>query len=314
MPDGLSQRSLSSRIFMLAVVTSVLMVVGGSAILLTVYRDYFPLPATEAAASSMFEGPPLVIGVERTPGGPGAWYAYASAFASVERELGQRVIMRYALDGATVGALFESGALDVAMVSVNTFLDLEQSKEATLLAEPIIAGEHSDAAVMVVSADSDMHSLAELKGSRVALSAGSVASDGFARWLLAQEGHELESFFGSVEYGRSQDGNLALVSSGQADVTCVRRSALAAWSEHTFRVIAVSPEFGMPPVVARSGISDDRLDVVRTALLTGSRAAGARNAGLIDGFTAVEESDYEFPALLREMVADPASVDEGPVE
>jgi ABC-type phosphate/phosphonate transport system substrate-binding protein len=180
------------------------------------------------------------------------------------------------------------------LVSAIAYLDLERMGADTLVVAPSVRGSSQDAVALVVRGDSDVRTLDGLRGRRVVLPPDALAGRPFVRWLFKERAEKPDEFFASIGEASAQDANLTLVVQGRADATAVRRSAISAWPEGTFRVVAESPAFGLSPIVARNGLDPATVAQIRQSLLTLEERDAVLAGSVISGFTVVDADDYEF--------------------
>ena len=240
----------------------------------------------------------LVVGIGRVPGGPREWGAYMTAFARLEADLGQPVVVRLLQDYDAVDQALRFEEVDIALVSVSRYLTAENEARTVLVAAPTIDSRVRNSAMLVVRADSPYQELEDLRGARVALRPGSLGGEGFAAWFLESQGETIDSFFSSVVDTESQDASLRHVVQGSADATFVPRWDLFGWSDETFRSLAESPEWAMPPIVAQSDLGVDLIDSIRESLTSESTAEALMESRALDGFYAVAPDDYAFARTL----------------
>ena len=289
----------SAVLLAIAVVTTATVVLVGSTIVWRLYESAYAGPARTAPATLSVSGKPLRVGLARTPGGPGDWITFAKVLAQLQRDLGRPVVVRYPLSSEDQIRLFERGEIDVALMSTLAYLDVQDARLVTLIATPVVRGESMDAAVIVVRGDSHVKTLDDLRGRRFAVSAD-LAGASFTYWLLEKRGQNPVGFF-SESTADVQDVNLSKVATGKADVTSVRRSALATWPGGVFRIIEQSPGLGMPPVVARKSLDAATVSRVRQSLLTASSRGVVPAGSAITGFRAAADGEYDFARVLDAM-------------
>jgi phosphonate transport system substrate-binding protein len=288
----------SRGLLVLAVATPLVTAVVGGVL---AWRAYVRFVTEGVAASdpAAGEGAPLVVVVGRTPGGPGEWVAYATAFARVQDALGERLVVRYTADSADLERSLSSGEAALGLVPVGSYLRLADAGVVTLVAAPVIDGQTRDAAALVVAATSSVTRLEQLEGARAVVRPRTLSGEKYAYWLLGRRGTEPGAFFGSLLDADSQDDALKKVADGAADAAFVRRSSLAAWPDGSFRVIAVSPEFGAPPVVARTSLDPDIVRRVRETLVNIDARTDLPGSSVLDGFIPVSDDDYAFARVLN---------------
>lgn len=247
-----------------------------------------------------FSAEPLVVGVGRTPGGPGEWISYAAYLARMQRDLGRPIVVRYAATRSEIQRMLEIGEIDAAFVSTFRYLELEESGVATLVASPVLGEHYLDAAVLVVKSDSPYLLIADLKGTKVAVAMPeSLGGHSYLYWLFDRRGEKPEDVFTEVVQGASQDANLASVLKGDVAATVVNRSALTTWPSDSFMIIAESPSYGMPPFVARNTMDAETIARMRKSL-TARAPVLVNTARRLRGFTVPRPGDYDFSRTLRD--------------
>lgn len=295
---------VSTRWLATAVATSLVVVVSGSLLMWSLFRGERPAGPT-GTSERKHEGAssadrPLVVAIARTPGGPSEWRGYALALSEVQEQLGRPLRVRYVTSRSAALELFRKDDVDAAFVSTYRYIELDRSGEVTLVATPIIDGRSGDAAVMVVAQDSPFHTLDDLRGGAVLLSSPmSLGGHTYLYWLMESKGTTPERYFSSVESTGSQDVNLRRVHEGAADAACVNRSGLSSWPEGEFRIISTSPEYGMPPLVARTSLDAATVSALRQAIASSVVRAALPRRGALDGFSGEVGADaYWFAELL----------------
>ncbi|HSK48059.1 MAG TPA: PhnD/SsuA/transferrin family substrate-binding protein [Coriobacteriia bacterium] len=297
-------RRLSRRLLLISLLTTVLIAVGGSVLMWFLYGSLLYGPDAAPDRELAQSADPLVVGIGRTPGGAIEWRAYASAFSQLGRDLDRPIVLRYALSHPEIEELVRTGKVDIALVPIYVYLNLETTDSARLVAAPVVGGTSRETAALVVAGQSRFESLADLEGGRLALTQRSIAGVPFARWLLKAESPD--EFFGSVTQNDSQDLDLSQVHSGAADAACIGGEALAAWPAGDFRVLAQSPTFAMPPLVARPDLDDATVRTIRQSLVQMDVDRLGISGTSVSGFVAVRPADYDFPRLMAESERSPA--------
>lgn len=284
-----------------ALLAALLVVVVGSLLMWQLYGSLFATSTDPGTPSSERSPTALVVGIGRTPGGAGEWATYTAVFAELERRLGRPIILRWAISHPDIEDLVARGEVDIALVPIYVYLNLEARGTASLVAAPELHGSSHDAAVLVVARSSAAHRLEDLRGGTIAMTQRSIAGRPFADWLLEQRGETSAEFFGAINENDAQDLDLGQVLSGEADAACVSRDALVSWPGSLFRVLEESPSFGMPPLVARAGLDEELIEKVREGLVTMELGHVARDGSALSGFQDVAAKDYDFPRERAQM-------------
>ena len=265
--------------------------------------------STGAAVATSVPPDAFIISFTRLTGGPLEWSTYSALTVRIGEALGVPVAIRFVKDVDESRMLFQAGELDAAFVSIYGYLQASDDCLVDLVATPVIGGNGREASVVVVRSDSAFTDLEDTRGSRlVATEPPSIGGYGFIAWLLAQDDETPESFFGSVERVVSHEQSLRLLHARAADVACVNRSQLASWSSDSFRVIATSPEFGMPPLVVSRSVDAATKERLRTAVLGFDVGSDPSAKGSqIDRFAYTAPEAYGFARAVIDFMADDGS-------
>lgn len=293
---GRSASRSSPAMLAIALATTTAVILLGSIILWRLYESGYASPESSPPTKIDASAQPLRVGIARTPGGPGEWITFAKVLAQLERDLNRPVIVRYSISREDQMRLFQRREIDVALMSALAYVDVHSVGGLTIIAVPVVLNEPTDAAVMVVLAESDVNQLGDLRDKRYAVSAD-LAGVSFTYWLLTERGENPKRFF-SVTTTGSQDVNLAKVSRGEVDATSVRRSALAAWPKGMFRIIEKSPDLGIPPFAASKNLDDETLKQVRRSLLSAAYRGVIPTGSALTGFRTATNEDYDFARVL----------------
>jgi len=256
-----------------------------------------PASAT-VTAGSVQTGEALTIALARTPGGSREWRTYASAIRRMGEAVGRPMHLRYVDSRAEMVELLRTGSVDAAFLCTYCYLQVADEPGVTLVAAPVIAGHSKDAAVLVVTADSAYATLADLRGHRVGVTEPtSLAGYAYLRWLATSQGIESADAFILVPRD-SQEQSIRALTAGEVDAVVVNRSQLASWQDAGLRVIATSPEFGMPPFVTGRTIDAATRDTMQLALLA-MRPSSEVTPTSIQGFVTPVSRDYDFARTLE---------------
>lgn len=289
----------SSRWLVYALTTTCLIVVGGSLLMYSLFQAQPPLPRTATVGAQES----VTVLIDRTPGGPSQWTPYIAVLKQMEEQMRVPVRARYVAGRAEVSQAMADPEVDAAFVSIFEYLRRADDPEWELFATPVVDGAELETAVVVVDADSPHRTFEDLRGRRIALAPGaSIRGFAYANWLTAQAGSNLDEYFSDVHTGGENSENLESLVSGDADAACVGRAHLLAWPPGTFRVVAESPQMGLPPLLLRTRLPRHFGDGLREGLAYMGPGVGLPPDGLVDGFYFPDADDYEFAAVLFEYV------------
>lgn len=294
---GRSARSRSSRLLIVAASVSLVASAVAAASIIPLFR---PTPGTDAVPISPTSASGLVVAVARTAGGPGEWSNWARVFKYLSEELDRPVTVRYLSKEEEVSGIMSAEQVDLALVCPHSYLDLSEQGRVVAVAAPVIDGSATTRSMLVVPSGSDVRSLADLEGKRIAVSdKTSLGGYAYLMWLCERDGVNPGEFFGEMRLGDTQEVNLREMLAGEVDCTVVNRSQ-GALLDSRVRVVERSPVFGTPPVVAASTLDTATVNAVRSALLAFDpkvQLAGAHSS--IGGFVEVKAGTYDFVHELR---------------
>jgi len=280
-----------------AIVSSAVIVIAASLLITSFFvSDGSPILASAGGTDST-SGKPLTVALARTPGGSLEWRTFAVAIHRMGRAVGRPMRLRYVESSAEMTDLLLKGEVDAAFTCTYCYLQVAGRPGVALVAAPEIAGHVKEAAVLVVREDSRYGSLEDLRGRNVGVTgATSLAGNAYLLWLAELEG------LGSADplvlvQADSQEESIRALLAEEVEAVVVNRSQLASWRGAGIRVIATSPEFGMPPFVTGPTVGAGTRDLMQRALLT-MRPSSEVTPTSIEGFTVPRDADYEFARTL----------------
>jgi phosphonate transport system substrate-binding protein len=207
--------------------------------------------------------------------------------------------------------MVKQGELDFAWVSAFPYVYMHELFKARLVAVPVINGRPTFRAYLLVPvADRTTSSLMDLKG-KIFAYADPYSHTGYVVPLyeLKQAGLTSERFFARTLFTFGHKNVIRAVAAGLADGgyvdSFVWDSLAAIQPELTAgtRVVARSPEYGSPPIIAARGVSESDVAAMRSVLL--NMAADVEGAKLltlmrIDRFVAGDPKSYsEVERMMR---------------
>jgi phosphonate transport system substrate-binding protein len=193
---------------------------------------------------------------------------------------------------AEVNELLRAGEVDLAFVCTSSYLLGKRQFGLELLAAPQVNGEITYSARLIVPADSAADRIEDLRGKVFAFTdPNSFTGRIYPTYLLQQIGETPEEFFARTFFTYSHDDAIRAVADGVADGASVdslvldfalkRRPDLA----ERLRIIHISPQFGMPPVVVGPDIRPQLRAELEAILLEMHQDA--------DGLAALQALDYD---------------------
>ncbi len=228
----------------------------------------------------------------------------------LQTSLGLPVKISLTKDYDTSIDLLVEGKVEMAYLGPFSYV---KAKERNPELEPIVAhiekstGRPWYTSTMIVNTESGIENLADLKGKRFGfVSKSSTSGYLFPLAYLQTNGLNPESDFIEVIYADSHDRNAALLAEGKVDAIAVNKSTyiLAQKSgvlpEPKYRLIWESEPIPSSPIVISSQLPETLKFELKKALInapTGLIAVGGIDA---DGYTLVQDEDYEVIRKLQQ--------------
>ena len=200
-----------------------------------------------------------------------------------------------------INDLLEVGDVDIGFVCTSAYVLGHDDFGLRLLAAPQIGGEMVYYSKLIVAADSEAESMADLRGATFAFS-DPISTSGLAypTLLVEQLGEKPATFFDRTFFTYSHEGAIAAVADEVADAanvdSLVLDFVLARSPDLPIRVIDSSPAFKIPPAVASPSLSPSQMAEIQQLLLSigADPAAAPVLATLgIDRFVEVDDAEYE---------------------
>jgi len=209
--------------------------------------------------------------------------------------------------------LMRQKKLDFAWVSSPAYI--ENKQQTTLLATPVYHGQPLNRAFLIVPAsDTHTRSLLDLKG-KIFVYVDPMSYVGYLepRYQLVLAGEDPDQFFKKTFFTRDQLKVVAAVAVGLADGGTISGFA---WETLALsrpditgqtRIVAKSPPYGFPPIIARRTLKQRDFTRMQGVLL----GMSADPAGIsllkrlnLDGFTTADEKRYRSVSVMMQRMED----------
>lgn len=268
-----------------------------------------PLPAQELAGAVLN----VCVGSMITP--LDGYIYYQKLLDYLGQQLGIKV---RALDFPSyeeVNQKLKSGEIELAFVCGGPYVEGEEQFGLRLLAVPEVNGRAEYYSYLIVPADSPASSLADLRGKTFAF-ADPKSNSGFIApsYQLAQMQETPESFFSSFLFTYAHDRSIRIVADrlvdGAAVDSLIWDYLLRAEPQlaQKVKVVAKSPPYGMPPVVAGSALDPELgrriTDLLLHLHLDPQGQEILRGMG-VDRFVPGDDSSYDSIRQMRQFLARP---------
>ncbi len=227
-------------------------------------------------------------------------------------KLGTSVSLKQRRTYEEINNLLAREKVQMAFTCTGGYLSGRKAFGLELLAVPVMNGKTRYQSYIVTRTDNPAHSLTDLKGAVFAFTDPlSLTGYIFPTARINQIGRTTREFFQKTFYTESHDKSIEAVATGVADAAAVDSLIFDALrnEEDSFasrlKIVEVSEEFGMPPVVVPPGVSVELKRKLLKVLLSMDKDPAGRdvlNALGMDGFTLPEPELYRSAILLRKEI------------
>ena len=216
---------------------------------------------------------------------------------------------------AEVNALLQNKAVDVAFVCGGPYVDGHDEFGLELLCAPQVDGKAVYYSYIIVSKDSPIEKLEDLKGKRFAF-VDPMSNSGKAvpAHILKEELKETpEGFFKEYVYTYDHDKSIRAVSHGIVDAAAVDSLIWNYMDKKSdknvrrTRIIKVSNAYGIPPVVVRPSLDLSLKAKLKAILLNMDKEKEGQeilNGMFIDKFVEVDDSNYDSIRQIKALAGD----------
>jgi phosphonate transport system substrate-binding protein len=175
---------------------------------------------------------------------------------------------------AEVNELLAKGRIDLAFICTGPFVTGADRYGIEAIATPIVRGRPFYHAYLIVNKDSDLQSLADLKGKDFAFTDPESNSGALVpRYWLSQLGATPEAFFRSFTYTYSHDNAIMAVAKNLVDGAAVDGLMWEYYQQRNpfysskTRIIKKSEPFGSPPLVVSKSLDAKMKEMLRKNIL-----------------------------------------------
>lgn len=209
-----------------------------------------------------------------------------------------------------INDLLEAGSVDVGFVCTSAYVRGHDEFGLQLLVAPVIGSETVYYSNLIVPADSDAESMADLRGTTFAFT-DPISTTGrvYPTFLVQQLGETPDTFFDSTFFTYSHERAIEAVAEEVADAagvdSLVLDFVLARYPDLPIRVIDRSPAFMIPPAVASPKLSPRQAVQIQNILLSIADDPAATPVLValgIERFVMVDDGAYDEVRRLIESV------------
>ena len=298
----------SRRWLLVAVLTTVFAVLFLGYSLSAVLRGVSPSARAAVSSTPSTDAEPLVMAIGRTPGGQAEWSNYVVLMRRIQERIGRPIKIRYIADREAAAEVFENGEADCGFLCTRSYVILADKGLVRAVAVPITSGATTETAMIFVRSDSSIRTFEELREHSIAISSKtSVSGAAYLYWLADQKGMSVESFFGAIEVSPTQEEGLRKLADGSVDAAVGCSTEARAYPAGTFRAVATSPQYALPPFVVSTNMDPELAAQIRDAILSFDARSSLPSDSVLSGFLPVSDADYAFSRELLRFVPDGGS-------
>ncbi len=259
--------------------------------------DLQPLPTPSISET------PLRVAVAAVISPKGTVESYSGLVNYLGEKTGRPVELVQRRTYMEVNDLLETSEVDLAFVCTSAYIAGQRDFGMELLAAPQVDGGTVYYSYLIVPMESQVRSMAHLKGKVFALTDPiSLTGRAYPTTLVTQLGATPETFFKRTFFTYSHDEAIYAVANGLADGAGVdsliydyalsRDPALSG----KVKIIHISPSFGIPPVVVNPNLRPQIKIELQNLLLDMSNDPVGRDALTaigVEKFVIINDSSYE---------------------
>ncbi len=212
-----------------------------------------------------------------------------------------------------VNSLIELMQIDVAFICSGAYVEAKKKFPVEILAVPVVRGKLTYNAYIIVHKDSPVQKFEDLRGRSFAFTDPlSNTGRSYALKRVSQMGQTPDEFFSRLIYTHAHDYSIQAVAQGIVEGATVHSLIFDYMKKQNpekvkeLRIIEVSEDFGMPPVVVHSRLDAKVKHNLRTIFLNLHKHPKGKkilDQLLIDKFVSGENVDYASIQKNLEMYA-----------
>ena len=257
---------------------------------------------------------PLKVAIAAVVSPQGSAESYELLLEYLSAELNRPVEAIQRRTYMEVNDLIQNGEVDLAFVCTSSYLVGKRDFGMQLMVAPIVHGEATYRAKLIVPADSFTKELADLRGNVFAFTDPiSFTGRMYPTYLLQQMGETPEKFFKRTFFTYSHDDAIYAVADGLADGASVDALVLDFAISHDpqlvskIRIIHTSEPFGIPPVVVGPQIRPQlkaQLEEVLLHMHTDPLGLTALQAMDYDRFVPITDEAYQSAQTIETLFSE----------
>lgn len=202
---------------------------------------------------------PLKVAVSAILSPKETFESYEDIFRHISEQLDMPIEFHQRKTYGEINEMLETGQLDFAFICSGAYVELNPDKGVELFAAPVSNGDNYYRAYIIAHENFRAESLEDLRHATFAFT-DPLSNTGYlyVKHRLMEMGTDYDSFFGSTVFTNGHDISIQMVSKGIVEAASVSHLVYEYLREKSperienVKVIEVSEDFGMPPVVVTS--------------------------------------------------------------
>jgi len=227
---------------------------------------------------------------------------YRKLFAYLSKRINKPIKLKQRKTYREINDLLESGGLDFALICSGAYVVAEREFPIHILAVPVVNGEPTYQAYIIVNKRSKINSFEQLKGKSFAYT-DPLSNTGYkyALKLLRENHHNPKKYFSKTIFTHGHDYSIQAVQRGVVDGATVESlifnniKATDSSKVDNIKIIKKSEAFGIPPFVFTDKSNIDEINKIRKILFNMHKTATGKKILqklLIDKFIPGKEELY----------------------
>jgi phosphonate transport system substrate-binding protein len=240
------------------------------------------------------------------------YHSYEDLFRYVSDKTGIPIEFHQRRTYQEINRMLEAGQLDFAFICSGAYVELDKEKGTGILAVPECNGSRFYKSYIIINESSSAREFDDLQDASFAFT-DPMSNSGYlyVRHRLQQKGENPESFFGSTIYTYGHDLSIQMVRRGIVEAAGVSNMVFEYLNAKdpervsNIRVLEVSEDFGMPPVVYSKRMSTELREEIRRLFMQmhmDTSASTILNDLLIDRFHPGNDDEYNSIRLMQQQI------------
>jgi phosphonate transport system substrate-binding protein len=253
---------------------------------------------------------PLKVAVSAILSPRETFESYEDIFRYISEQLNMPIEFHQRRTYQEINKMLEEGQLDFAFICSGAYAELDLDQGVELFASPVSNGEINYNAYIIAHENFRAEKLEDLHRATFAYT-DPLSNTGYLyiKYRLMEMGMDHNTFFSSTVFTHGHDVSIQMVSKGIVEAASVSNLVFEYLREKSpervknVKVIEVSENFGMPPVVVTSRMENEmrkKITEIFANMHEDSKAKVFMEELLIDSFIEARNENYESIRHMRD--------------